>query len=104
MKRYYEIYLRQHVKGSVWDDYETTAYESYKNTYWEFLKQAKELSLEIGKIDVLNYHFTETDHLEAGLAAVELVCYYENKESSYNILHSEYFENGKGEGRIWEDI
>lgn len=103
MKKNYEIYLRQHVKGSVEDDYETTAIESYKDTYWQYLKQAKELSMHIGEVDVCGYHFAEGEHLDAGLAAVELVCYIQNDTDGYKMIHREYFENGKGEGRIIED-
>lgn len=103
MKKYYEIWLRQHVKGNCPDDYETTAFESYENSYWDFHKLAKQLSLSIGQSSVLNHRFLETNSLDKGLAAVKLVCYTLSDEEGYKILSYEYYENGKGLGRINED-
>ena len=48
MKKYYEIYLMQHVTGSVEDDYETVDYECESCSYRECQKMAKELSKHYG--------------------------------------------------------
>lgn len=99
MKLYYEVYLMQHVKGSVEDDFETRHIESYGKNYNEHRKIAKEFSSHIGEEMVEDYMFDETDHLDKGLAAVDLVCYTLTEETGYNIVHRELFENGRGLGR-----
>ena len=102
-KKNYEIALMQHVTGSVEDDYETVHYNSYLNTYWEYRRKAIEYSKHIGEEVVDGYHFhgnkgggvVNAQRLDAGLAAVKIVCYTETDETSYEPLFYEYYKNGK---------
>ena len=111
MKRYYEIALMQHVSGSVEDDYETVTYECEGGyTYHECKREAKEFSKHIGKINVpgctyvFNGRTPKNDfpqqRLDAGLAAVKIVCYTETEETSYEPLYYEYYKNGKVDYKI----
>ena len=106
MKRYYEIALMQHVSGSVEDDYETVTYECEGGYgYYECKRKAKEFSKHIGKVKVPGCVYTfngrtpDSDfpqqRLDAGLAAVKIVCYTETDESSYEPLYYEYYRDGK---------
>lgn len=111
MKRFYEIALMQHVTGSVEDDYETTFYEcSSGYTYYECKRKAKELSKHIGKVNVpgIMLSFDERipkkdfpqQPLDAGLAAVKIVCYTENDMTTYEPLYYEYYKDGKVDYKI----
>lgn len=113
MKRNYEIALMQHVHGSVEDDYETVRYACEGCSYYECKAMAKELSKYIGQVDVPKagkflaqearkefYH----PGLDAGLAAVKIVCYTENDMTTYEPLYYEYYRNGKVDYKIKFDI
>ena len=63
IKPKYEVALKQHVKGSVDDDYESIEFHS-ANNYWESVRMAKKYSFGIGSE---NKRFAETDKLDAGL-------------------------------------
>lgn len=47
IKPKYEVALKQHVKGSVDDDYESIEFHS-ANNYWESVRMAKKYSFGIG--------------------------------------------------------
>jgi hypothetical protein len=110
MKSYYEIALMQHVHGSVEDDYETVCYECEGGySYRECKAKAKELSKYIGQVDVPKVgKFTASEPrkefyhpgLDAGLAAVKIVCYTENDMTSYEPLYYEYYKDGKVDYKI----
>ena len=102
MKRYYEIYMMQHVSGSDWDDWQTVNYISgygYHKTY----QMAKELSKHYGEIEVSGMRFPKQDAnkefyqqpLDEGLAMVKLVCSTENEMTTYDPIYWLYFEGGK---------
>jgi len=111
MKRYYEVALMQHVAGSVEDDYETVTFECEGGYgYYECKRKAKEFSMHIGKVNVqgCGYTFNGRTHnsdfpqqrLDAGLAAVKIVCYTETEETSYEPLYYEYYKDGKVDYKI----
>ncbi|MCW4110093.1 hypothetical protein [Segatella copri] len=91
IKPKYEVALKQHVKGSVDDDYESIEFHS-ANNYWESVRMAKKYSFGIGSE---NKRFAETDKLDAGLAQVTVVCYYSDDTSDYNEVWQEEYINGK---------
>ena len=111
MKKFYEIALMQHVHGNVADDYETVFFECESGySYRECKAKAKEISRHIGKVNVpgVGYTFngrTPNDdfpqqRLDAGLAAVKIVCYTETDMSSYEPLYYEYYRDGKVDYKI----
>lgn len=111
MKRYYEVALMQHVAGSVEDDYETVTFECEGGySYYECKRKAKELSKHVGKVNVpgcgyvFNGRTPNSDfpqqRLDAGLAAVKIVCYTETEESTYEPLYYEYYRNGKVDYKV----
>lgn len=115
MKRNYEIALMQHVHGSVEDDYETVFFECEGGySYRECKSKAKELSKHIGKVNVPGVGYTfngvephkeiKNQRLDAGLAAVKIVCYTENDTTTYEPLYYEYYLNGKVYYKIKFDI
>lgn len=91
VKPKYEIALKQHVKGSVENDYESIEFYNAEN-YWDAVKKAKKYSLGIGSE---NIRFKESNHLDAGLAQVTIVCYYSDDTSDYNEVYQEEYINGK---------
>ena len=114
MKRNYEIALMQHVHGSVEDDYETVIFECEGGySYRECKAKAKEFSKHIGQVDVPGtcYKFngrTPNDdfpqqRLDAGLAAVKIVCYTENDMTTYEPLYYEYYRDGKVDYKVTFD-
>lgn len=111
MKRNYEIYLMQHVTGSVEDDYETVCFECTGGySYYECKRKAKEFSKHIGKVNVPGIFLPFSERkpdanfpqqpLDAGLAAVKIVCYADTPESSYTVLYYEYYKDGKVDYKI----
>lgn len=111
MKKFYEVALMQHVAGSVEDDYETVFYECEGGcSYRECKAKAKEISKYIGQVNVpkVGYTFngrTPSDNfpqqrLDAGLAAVKIVCYTENDMTTYEPLYYEYYKDGKVDYKI----
>ena len=111
MKRYYEVALLQHVHGNVEDDYETVCFTCEGGySYRECKAQAKEISKYIGQINVpkVGYTFNGQDadkkfhsqRLDAGLAAVKIVCYTENDMTSYQPLYYEYYRDGKVDYKV----
>ena len=114
MKRNYEIALMQHVHGSVEDDYETVFFDCEGGcSYRTCKKYAKEYSKHIGEVKVpgLGYTFNgvepnkdiKNQRLDAGLAAVKIVCYTETDMSSYEPLYYEYYRDGKVDYKITFD-
>ena len=91
VKLKYEIALKQHVKGSVENDYESIEFYNADN-YREAVRKAKKYSLGIG---FENLRFKESNHLDAGLAQVTIVCYYSDDTSDYNEVWQEEYINGK---------
>lgn len=87
----YEIALKQHVKGSVEDDYESVEFDGADN-YREAVKMAKRYSLDIGSG---NIRYKESASLDAGLAQVTIICYYSDDISDYNEVWQEEYINGK---------
>lgn len=87
----YEVALKQHVKGSVKNDYESVAFYGASN-YREAVRIAKKYSLNIGSE---NLRFKETTTLDAGLAQVTIICYYSDDMSDYNDVWQEEYINGK---------
>lgn len=111
MKKFYEIALMQHVTGSVENDYETVCFECESGySYMECKKKAKEFSMYIGKVNVphTGYVFNGREAnkelyiqgLDAGLAAVKIVCYTEDDTTSYEPLYYEYYKDGKVESKV----
>lgn len=111
MRRFYEVALLQHVHGSVDDDYETVCYECEGGySYHECKTKAKELSKHIGEVRVPGVGYTfngrtpdndfPQQRLDAGLAAVKIVCYTETDETSYEPLYYEYYRDGKKDYRV----
>lgn len=111
MKRNYEVALMQHVAGSVEDDYETVTFECEGGySYYECKRKAKELSKHIGKVNVPGVGYTfngvephkeiKNQRLDAGLAAVKIVCYTETEETTYEPLYYEYYRNGKVDYKV----
>ena len=111
MKRYYEIALMQHVHGSVENDYETVFFECECGcSYRECKSMAKELSKHIGKVSVPGVGYTfngvephkeiKNQRLDAGLAAVKVVCYTENDMTTYEPLYYEYYRDGKVDYKV----
>lgn len=86
----YEIALKQHVKGSVEDDYESVEFVG-ANNYRDAVKMAKKYSLDIGS----NIRYKESASLDAGLAQVTIICYYSDDVSDYNEVWQEEYINGK---------
>lgn len=106
MKKNYEIYLMQHVTGSVEDDYETVEYISYLKGYRECKRMAKELSKHYGEVHVkgASYTFKAREKnpdwpymqpLDEGLAMVKIMCYNKIPETDYNPIYAEYYYEGK---------
>lgn len=90
-KLQYEIALKQHVKGSVDDDYESVDFIT-ASSYKQAVKTAKDWSKRLGS-DTCDFNETET--LDAGLAQVVIVCYYKDDTSDYNEVWQEEYINGK---------
>lgn len=114
MKKYYEIALMQHVSGSVEDDYETVLFECEGGySYRECKAKAKELSKHIGKVNVPGisrpfngvepHQEIKNQRLDAGLAAVKIVCYTENDMTTYEPLYYEYYRDGKIDYKVTFD-
>lgn len=114
MKKYYEIALMQHVHGSVDDDYETVLFECEGGySYRQCKSKAKELSKHIGKVNVPgircpfngveSHKEIKNQRLDAGLAAVKIVCYTENDMTSYEPLYYEYYRDGKVDYKVQFD-
>lgn len=100
MKRNYEIALMQHVSGSDEHDYETTAFTTTYKGYRAGRRLAKEVSKHIGETRVMGFEFPKRDGyqpLDAGLAAVKIVCYTEAYGTTYYPLYYEYYRDGKVE-------
>lgn len=91
VKPKYEIALKQHVKGSVENDYESIEFYDADN-YREAVREAKKYSLGIGSE---NLRFKESTSLDADLAQVTIVCYYSDDTSDYNEVWQEEYINGK---------
>lgn len=87
----YEIALKQHVKDSVDDDYESVDFVAALS-YKQAAKIAKDWSKQLGS-DCNG--FKETETLDAGLAQVVIVCYYKDDTSDYNEVWQEEYINGK---------
>jgi len=111
MKRNYEVALMQHVHGSVVDDYETVMFVCEGGySYRECKAKAKEISKHIGKVNVPEVGYTfngvephkeiKNQRLDAGLAAVKIVCYTENDMTTYEPLYYEYYKDGKVDYKI----
>lgn len=90
-KHHYEVALKQHVKGSVADDYESVAFIN-ESSYRRAVQTAKKWSRLIG---TNNKEFSEKDRLDAGLAQVVIICYYTDNFSDYNEVWQEEYINGK---------
>ena len=90
-KLQYEVALKQHVKGSVDDDYESVGFIT-ASSYKQAEKTAKDWSKQLGS-DACGFNETET--LDAGLAQVVIVCYYKDNTSDYNEVWQEENINGK---------
>ena len=98
-KKYYEVYLRQHVKGSVEDDYSTVDIQPCGN-YYEARRIAKDSAKNYYGKEECPYgdshaSFSETEELDKGLASAQVVCYTATDfpyESSYQILFREYYD------------
>lgn len=87
----YEVALKQHVKGSVDDDYESVDFIT-ASSYKQAVKIAKDWSKQLGA----DYNsFKETETLDAGLAQVVIVCHYKDNTSDYNEVWQEEYINGK---------
>lgn len=96
VKSQYEVALKQHVKGDVGNDYETVDFiRAY--SYKKACEIAKVQSKNIGKNTDGRFH--ETEHLDAGLASVSIVCYYSDDDSDYNEVWQEDYVEGKKVGR-----
>lgn len=91
VKPKYDVVLKQHVKGSVKNDYESIEFYGADN-YREAVRKAKIYSLCIGSE---NLRFKESNHLDAGLAQVTIACYYSDDTSDYNEVWQEEYINGK---------
>lgn len=91
IKLKYEVALKQHVKDSVNDDYESVDFIT-ASSYKQAVKTAKDWSKQLGS-DCNN--FKETETLDAGLAQVVIVCYYKDDTSDYNEAGQEEYINGK---------
>ena len=91
IKLKYEVALKQHVKDSVNDDYESVDFIT-ASRYKQAVKTAKDWSKQLGS-DC--NHFKETETLDAGLAQVVIVCYYKDDTSDYNEAWQEEYINGK---------
>lgn len=91
VKPQYEIALKQHVKGSEDNDYESIEFYGASN-YREAVRLAKKYSLTLGQG---NLRFKESASLDAGLAQVTIVCYYADDMSDYNEVWQEEYINGK---------
>lgn len=110
MKKNYEIYLMQHVTGSVEDDYETVDYITEYDRYYDYVRIAKELSKHYGEAEIKGYgKFPKREMdkdgfyshgLDEGLAMVKIVCYTETEYSTYEPLFYEYYKDGKKDYRI----
>lgn len=96
-KKYYEIYLQQHVKGSVEDDYETVEITTTYKGGRKDIELAKLLSKQCGNVVVhhTSRFFEETSRLDRGLANVAFVCYNKTSETDYNILYIHDYQYGK---------
>ncbi|MBP5457006.1 MAG: hypothetical protein J6Y37_10925 [Paludibacteraceae bacterium] len=106
MRRNYEIYLMQHVSGSVEDDWETVGYISEYDHYRDYSRIAKELSRHYGDINVsgcpVRFTKREVDDdgfyrhgLDEGLAMVKITCWVETDDSTYQPVYYEYYKDGK---------
>lgn len=91
IKPKYEVALKQHVKGSVDDDYESVDFITVQS-YKQAVKTAKDWSKQLGSETC---GFNETETLDAGLAQVVVVCYYKDNTSNYNEVWQEEYINGK---------
>lgn len=89
VKLKYEVALKQHVKNSVVDDYESVEFITASN-YREAVRIAKSAS-----VNTDNKRFKETCTLDAGLAQVVIVCYYSDSTTDYNEVWQEEYVNGK---------
>ena len=96
VKPQYEVALKQHVKGNVFNDYRTVEFIRVDN-YKEACNIAKAQSKNIGKNN--DGKFNETELLDAGLVSVSITCYYADEESDYNIVWDEDYVDGKKVGR-----
>ena len=105
MKKYYEVYLQQHITNSVEDDYETAHFDSTYKGYYADRKLAIEHSMNIGKSQSKGYTFHSREKegyysgLDEGLACVRLVCYTETDDTDYERLWHEDYKYGKCLGR-----
>lgn len=100
----------QHVHGSIEDDYETVFFDCESCSYRDCKKWAKEHSKHIGEVSVPHVHYTFNERevnkelhyqgLDAGLAAVKIVCYTENDTTTYEPLYYEYYKDGKVDYKI----
>lgn len=97
IKLKYEVALKQHVKDSVNDDYESVDFIT-ASSYKQAVKTAKDWSKQLGS-DCNN--FKETETLDAGLAQVVIVCYYKDDTSDYNEAWQEEYINGKKTERFF---
>ena len=91
IKLKYEVALKQHVKDSVNDDYESVDFIT-ASSYKQAVKTAKDWSKRLGS-DTCGFNETET--LDAGLAQVVIVCDYKDDTSDYNEAWQEEYINGK---------
>lgn len=96
VKPWYEVALKQHVKGNTVNDYESVGFIG-TYSYREACKIAKARSKNIGKHS--NRRFSGTERLDAGLAMVSVYCYLADDTSDYNEAWQEDYVDGKKIGR-----
>lgn len=105
MKKYYEVYLQQHISNSIEDDYITSHIDTTYKGYYADRRLAIEHSQNIGKLQSKGFAFYEREKnafsfgLDEGLACVRLVCYCETEDTSYERLWHEDYKYGKCLGR-----
>lgn len=103
MKRISEVHCQQHVKGGADDDFQTVLVDVYCGSgYQRKTKVAKDYSKHLGEENVRGFHFSETDKLDKGLAAVYVII-YETDKSVLQSITKEYYKNGELDKsyRIW---